>query len=101
ICNFGPGGASFAFLYQRRFKRIAVHGLLKDPIQYAAAKLGSEEVSQSRLDGDINFETAIFWLLFSFNLQRGLGQMLRCCCGIVVDPLSNFDRRMLTTALTT
>src|SRR2546427_6439625 len=60
ICKFGPGSARFAILDQRRFKRSAVSGLLKNPIQYAAAKLGREEVSQSRLDGDINFETAIF-----------------------------------------
>src|SRR5437867_6989569 len=82
ICKFGPGNARFAILDQRRFKRSAVSALLKNPIQYATAKLGSEKVSQSRLDGDINFETAIFGVLFSFDLQRCLGQMLRCRGGI-------------------
>src|SRR2546429_1410639 len=91
IGKFNPGSARFAILDQRRFKRSAVPGLLKDPIQYTATKLGREEVSQSCLDADINFETAIFCVLFSFNLPRSLGQMLRCRCGIVVDPLRNFD----------
>src|SRR6266496_4830260 len=101
IGKFSPGSVRFAILDQRRFKRSAVSSLLKDPIEYAAAKLGSEEVSQSRLDSDINFETAIFCVLFSLHLQRSLGQMFRCRCGIVVDPLSNFDRRILAAALTT
>src|ERR1700682_442369 len=88
-------------LIQARRKSGALTGLLKDSIEDAAAKPGSEEVAKVRLNENIDRETSIISVFQVLNLVLTPVQVLHCLMSIVIDPLGHFERRILAASLTT
>src|ERR1041385_5274512 len=84
--------------FQRLLERSAVPAGLVDSVKNAAAELSREEPAEAALNRDVDRKPAEFRRVLAGNLRFRLRQVLRGVIREILQPLRDFNRRILSAA---